>query len=117
MCRLWFYCMGFRADWKAMVALFNLQRNYNVNEAWVWKHYVVCGSGFLSVVSCVQILLAGGMWSIVFQNIACRFAFYVARQRGTMVISLALSQTSAMTLGGGRQWGSKFHGQCPLASR
>ena len=106
--------MGFRADWKAMVALFNLERNYNVNEAWVWKHtlFVV-----RSVVSCVQILLAGGMWSIVFQNIACRFAFYVARQRETMVISLALSQTSAMTLGGGRQWGSKFHGQCPLASR
>ena len=37
-CRLWFYCMGFRADWKAMVALFNLERNYNVNEVWVWKH-------------------------------------------------------------------------------
>ena len=36
-CRLWFYCMGFRADWKAMVALFNLERNYNVNEDWVWK--------------------------------------------------------------------------------
>ena len=26
--------MGFRADWKALVALFNFERNYGTNEAW-----------------------------------------------------------------------------------
>ena len=29
-----FFCMGFRGDWKALVALFNFVRHYNTNEAW-----------------------------------------------------------------------------------
>ena len=32
--RLRLYVMGFRADWKALVALFNFERNYGTNEAW-----------------------------------------------------------------------------------
>lgn len=32
-CRLRLYVVGFRADWKAMVALFNLTRHPTTNEA------------------------------------------------------------------------------------
>jgi hypothetical protein len=30
---LHFYCMGHRGDWKALVTLFNMKRNYSANQA------------------------------------------------------------------------------------
>ena len=36
--RLYFYCMGFRGDWKALAMVFNLQRHYNQNQVF-WRRY------------------------------------------------------------------------------
>lgn len=41
--RLW--VLGFRGDWKAVVAIFNLIRHYNVNEAW-FATQTFCGRNF-----------------------------------------------------------------------
>ena len=38
--RLHFYCMGHRGDWKALVALFNMKRNYSTNQAIISLFYV-----------------------------------------------------------------------------
>ena len=35
--RLRLYVLGYRGDWKALVALFNMKRNYSVNEVWCLK--------------------------------------------------------------------------------
>lgn len=39
--RLYFFCVGFRGDWKAMTQIFNLTRHYNDNKVWPEKNVII----------------------------------------------------------------------------
>lgn len=84
-CRLWLYVVGFRADWKALVALFNLTRHPSTNEArlfWVkgGKTWATC------VKECGPACwVYGSERCVIFDSVPRRYVGYAARLKELMM--------------------------------
>ena len=69
-CRLWLYVLGFRADWKALVALFNLERHYNTNQDWMkWQRkYLYKLYVYISIFTNIFVVLGWNQLTLLFQS-------------------------------------------------